>query len=148
MVRQFAIVRVKPQVTRWEFPVAHDELTESPLAGPLSRRAMATVEQVMDSLPTLRRVDPAQTRWSLARTSWDRVDVWLTSDGGLYVSSTGPLLTVAAIVNELAHAVGGLVAEDCTHGVLHSPETLLQQLEREADVQLPWPTPPGWRAAA
>lgn len=80
MKREFAIVRVKKQVVAsWEFPFTHDEVDESPLAGPLDEVLVAKLDAAVGRFPFARRTKDGRRAWTICAPGRGEIDVWFTT---------------------------------------------------------------------
>lgn len=139
MRRQFSIVRVKKQVTEWEFPLCWDEVPGSPLGAPFSKTEQGWLDVAVGCFPFARRTRDGRRAWRIS-SSAGTVEVWVTSDGSLFIEGETTLNLVYALYVHLKETVGDLVVEDRITDVVHNEHSLLRLVRREEAALVPWET--------
>jgi hypothetical protein len=141
MNREFSILRVRKSVLqRWVFPITFDEVPGTPLAGPFDEALGARLEQALDTFPTARRTTDRRRAWTVELSDEGNLDVWLTSDGSLFVEGPTSLYLVGTLFLHLMKSIPAIVLEDRITGVLHNRESLLGLMASEEAKDLPFPT--------
>ncbi|MEW5739052.1 MAG: hypothetical protein AB1938_09000 [Myxococcota bacterium] len=139
MYREFSIVRVKKQVlASWEFPLAIDEVEESPLAGPFDELTADRLFRATGAFPFAVRVRDGRKAWSIAAPKRGQLDAWLTSDGCLFVEGEMQLNLIYGLYVHLMQTFPDIVVEDRITGVLHNRSSLLRLVRREEERNLPF----------
>lgn len=132
MRRQFTISRVRQAVTTsWEFPLAWDEVDESPLAGPFSALEQRRLDTAIGCFPFARRTGDGRKAWRINSPGSGDVVAWVTSDGSLYVEGETTLNLIYAIYVHLSDTCPELVVEDRITSVVHNAPSLLRLVRRD-----------------
>lgn len=127
MHRKFAIVRVKPEATAYEFPLSFDELGDCPLAGPFNQLWATRLDLALGHFPFARRTGDGRRAWLIEPPfSGTSVIAWLTSDGSLFVEGNASLQVIYGLLVHLSQVCPGLVVEDRLSGLLHNQMSLLR----------------------
>ena len=142
LVRQFAFIRVKKQVlSDWEFPLTHDETSESPIAGSFDAHEMNRIDRAVGRFPFASRTGDGRRAWKIEPPGRGSIEVWLTSDGNVFVQGAASLNVVYTLYVHVLAALPQLVAvEDRITGVLHDSLSLLRLVRRDegkAALELP-----------
>ncbi len=139
MNREFSILRVRRSVLqRWEFPLTFDEVPGTPLAGPFDDALSQRLEHAMDTFPTAQRTADGRIAWRVELSDEGQLDVWLTSDGSLFLEGPTSLYLVGTLFLHLMKAIPAIILEDRITGVLHNRESLLRLMASEEALGLPF----------
>lgn len=141
MHREFSIVRVKREATSWEFPMAWDEVTESPLAGPFSQLDQLRLDVAVGCFPFARRTGDGRRAWRVRMPGSGVIVVWVTSDGSLFIEGETTLNLVYSLFAHLSETLHGLVIEDRITDVVHNEQSLLRLMRREEATLVPYELP-------
>lgn len=136
--REFTILRAKKQVIGWEFPLTLEELAESPFAGPFDEVMMRRLDVACGSFPFAQRTHDGRRAWRIATPGRGEIDVWLTSDGGIFVEGRTSLNLVYGLLVHLMQTCPEIVLEDSITGVLHNNRSLLRLVRRDEEKRLPF----------
>ncbi|MBL8917592.1 MAG: hypothetical protein JNJ54_01920 [Myxococcaceae bacterium] len=129
--REFSVVKVKRAVRQsWEFPFSIDECPESPLAGPFSEEQLKAVDRTVGHLPFSQRTHDGRRAWSVV-TKHGELDVWLTSDGSVFIEGETSLNLVYAVFLQVLEVCPDVVLEDRITGELHDRASLLRLVRRD-----------------
>jgi hypothetical protein len=139
MQRQFAIVRLKKQsLETWEFPITSDEFRTSPLAGIFDEQTKETLHAAICNFPFSYRTRDGRKAWTVTAPKGGTVDVWLTSDGQLWIEGETNLNLIYGLYVHVLQAVPDLAVEDCITGVIHNRASLLRLVRRDEEKRLPF----------
>jgi hypothetical protein len=117
--REFTVLKVKREARQtWEFPVSIDECAESPLAGAFDEPTLKKLDRAVGGLEFAQRTHDGRRAWSVAARR-GALDVWLTSDGSVFVEGVTSLNVVYALFLQLLDVCRDLVIEDRITGELH-----------------------------
>lgn len=141
MHREFSIVRVKHEATKWEFPMAWDEVTQSPLAGPFSQLDQLRLDVAVGCFPFARRTGDGRRAWRIAGQGSGVLEVWLTSDGSVFIDGDTTLNLVYSLFVHLSETQPHLVIEDSITGVVHNEKSLLRLVRRDEAALVPFDLP-------
>ena len=141
MHREFAIVRVKAEVAKWEFPLAWDEVTTSPLAGPFSQLDQLRLDVAVGCFPFARRTGDGRRAWRIRAQGSGEIEVWVTSDGSVFIEGETTLNLVYGLFVHLAETQPNLVVEDSITGVVHNEKSLLRLVRRDEAARYPFDLP-------
>lgn len=141
MHREFSIVRVKQEATKWEYPLSWDEVVHSPLAGPFSQLDQLRLDVAVGCFPFARRTGDGRRAWRIASTGNGTIEVLLTSDGGLFIEGDTTLNLVWSLFVHLAETQRNLVIEDSITGVVHNEQSLLRLVRRDEAARVPFELP-------
>ncbi|MFZ5443223.1 MAG: hypothetical protein ACOZQL_24655 [Myxococcota bacterium] len=139
MRREFSIVRVKKQVTEWEFPLCWDEVPGNPLGAPFSAKEQSWLDVAVGCFPFARRTKDGRRAWRIS-SSAGTIEVWVTSDGSLFIEGDTTLNLVFGLYVHLKETIGELVVEDRITDVVHNEQSLLRLVRREEAALVPWET--------
>jgi hypothetical protein len=129
--REFAVMKVKTSVRRsFEFPVSLDECAASPFVGGLTEGELKAMDRAVGHLPFAERTHDGRRAWSIP-TNRGEIDVWLTSDGSIFVEGVTSLNVVYATFLQLLEVCPDLVLEDRITGQLHDRHSLLHLVRRD-----------------
>lgn len=129
--REFSVVKVKRAVRQsWEFPFSLDECTESPLAGPFSDEQLKAIDQAVGQLPFSERTHDGRRAWAVT-TKHGALDVWLTSDGSVFIDGETSLNLVYAVFLQVLEVCPDVALEDRITGELHDRASLLRLVRRD-----------------
>lgn len=129
--REFSVLKVKRAVRQsWEFPFSLDECAESPLAGPFSDEQLKALDRAVGHLPFSQRTHDGRRAWNV-KTKHGELDVWLTSDGSVFVEGETSLNLVFAVYVQLLEVCPDLALEDRITGELHDRASLLRLVRRD-----------------
>lgn len=129
--REFTLLKVRrPAGARWEFPLSLDECHETPLAGSFDEGQLAALDRAIGHLPFARRTRDGRRAWRIA-TRRGELDVWLTSDGSVFVEGVTTLNLVYALLLQALEVHRDLAVEDRITGELHDRASLLGLVRRE-----------------
>ncbi len=139
MIREFAFIRLKRHVVeQWEFPITSDEFAESPLGGTFDDVTMKRVDAALSNFPFASRTRDGRRAWTVRAPKGGTLDVWLTSDGQLWVEGDTSLNLVYGLYVHLLPVVPDIAVEDNITGVLHNRKSLLRLIRREQEKRLPF----------
>lgn len=141
MRRQFSIVRVKREALKWEFPMAWDEVADSPLAGPFSQLEQQRLDVAVGCFPFARRTGDGRRAWRISSPSAGTLEVWVTSDGSVFLEGETTLNLVYGLYVHLCDLVPELVLEDRITDVVHNDRSLLRLVRRDEAARLPFDLP-------
>lgn len=141
MHREFSIVRVKSEVTKWEFPFGWDEVTQSPLAGPFSPLDQLRFDVAVGCYPCARRTRDGRRAWRIQGQGSGLVEVWITSDGSVFIEGETSLNLVYALFVHLSETQRNVVLEDRITGVVHNEQSLLRLMRRDEAALVPFDLP-------
>lgn len=141
MHREFSIVRVKSEVTKWEFPLSWDDVDVSPLAGPFSQLDQLRFDVAVGCFPFARRTRDGRRAWRVSGQGSGVVEVWITSDGSVYVEGETTLNLVYSLFVHLSETQPNLVLEDRITGVVHNETSLLGLMRRDEAALVPFDLP-------
>ena len=141
MRRQFSIVRVKREATKWEFPLCWDEVASCPLGASFSLLEQRRLDTAVGCFPFARRTKDGRRAWRIGSPSAGTVEVWVTSDGSVYVEGETTLNLVYALFVHLGETVPELVLEDRITEVVHNEKSLLRLVRREEAAMVPFDLP-------
>lgn len=127
--REFSVLKVKPAARGWEFPLCLDECDVSPLAGRFSDAELARIDAAVGRLPFVRRTHDGRRAWELS-TARGSVEVWLTSDGSVFIEGVTSLNVVFAVFAQILETCPEVVLEDRITEHLHSRHSLLSLVRR------------------
>lgn len=130
--REFSILKVRSSVHEWEFPLKFDECPTNPLAGAFDERLMRAFDRAIGHLPFARRPHDGRRAW-IIEADKGSLDVWLTSDGSLFVEGVTSLNVVYALLLQLLEVCPDLVLEDRITGELHDRRSLLGLVRRDEE---------------
>lgn len=129
--REFSILKVRASARQtWEFPVAIDEFSQSPLAGPFDEAQVKAMDRAVGRLPFSQRTHDGRRAWRIDARRGE-LDVWFTSDGCVFVEGVTTLNVVYALFLQLLEVCPDLVLEDRITGELHSRASLLRLVRRD-----------------
>ncbi|MFO0599462.1 MAG: hypothetical protein U0228_29420 [Myxococcaceae bacterium] len=138
MHREFSIIRMKAEAKTWEFPLSWDETTKfSPVAGTFSEFEMHRLHHAIATFPRARPVRDGRRAWTI-----HGVDVWLTSDGSLYVDGMMDLEFITELFRHLKRSLSDLLVEDRITNVIHDLKSLERLARREEVISMPFDLPP------
>lgn len=139
MIREFALIRVKKHVlSSWEFPLVMDEADESPLAGPFDEVTADRLFRATGHFPFAKKTGDGRRAWRVTAPKRGEMEVWLTSDGSLFVEGDLQLNLIYGLYVHLMQTCPDLVVEDRITGVLHNRASLLRLVRREEARNLPF----------
>ena len=141
MRREFSIVRVKSEVTKWEFPLSWDDVEVSPFAGPFNQLDQLRIDVAVGCFPFARRTRDGRRAWRVSGQGSGVVEVWITSDGSLFIDGETTLNLVYALFSHLSETQRSLVLEDRITGVVHNEASLLKLMRREEASMVPFDLP-------
>jgi hypothetical protein len=141
MNREFSIVRVKREASKWEFPLSWDEVTSSPLAGPFSQLDQLRLDVAVGCFPFARRTGDGRRAWRIAAPGSGVVEVWVTSDGSLFIEGETTLNLVYGLYVHLSETQPNLVLEDRITNVVHNEKSLLRLVRRDEAARYPFELP-------
>jgi hypothetical protein len=141
MHREFSIVRVKSEVAKWEFPLAWDEVTASPLAGPFNQLDQLRIDVAVGCFPNARRTGDGRRAWRVSMQGAGKVDVWVTSDGSVFIEGETSLNLVYALFVHLTENQPNLVIEDRITNVVHNEQSLRGLMRRDEAALVPFDLP-------
>jgi hypothetical protein len=141
MRREFSIVRVKSEVTKWEFPLSWDDVEVNPLAGPFSQLDQLRLDVAVGCFPFARRTRDGRRAWRISGPGSGVVEVWITSDGSLFIDGETTLNLVCSIFSHLVETQPNLVIEDRITGVVHNERSLLRLMRRDEAAMVPFELP-------
>ena len=85
-------------------------------------------------------VPRSSTQSCVPSSSAGTVEVWVTSDGSVFVEGETTLNLVFGLFVHLKETVGDLVVEDRITDVVHNEASLLRLVRREEAAMVPWET--------
>lgn len=138
MRRQFTIARMKREATQWEFPMSWDEVGTSPLAGPFSQLEQLRLDVSIGCFPFARRTGDGRRAWRIASPSAGTIEVWVTSDGSVFVEGETTLNLVYGLFVHLLENMPALVLEDRITEVVHNEKSLLRLVRRDEAARVPF----------
>lgn len=138
MHREFSIIRVKSEVTTWDFPLSWDEVEQSPFAGPFNQLDQLRLDVAVGCFPSTRRTRDGRRAWRVSGQGGASIEVWITSDGSLFIDGQTSLSLVHSLFVHLAQTQRNLVIEDRIAGVAHDEQSLLRLLRREEAAHVPF----------
>jgi len=141
MHREFSIVRVKAEAAKWEFPLAWDEVTSSPLAGPFSQLDQLRLDVAVGCFPFARRTGDGRRAWRIRAPGSGEIEVWVTSDGSVFIEGETTLNLVYGLFVHLSETQPHLVIEDSITGVVHNEKSLLRLVRRDEAARYPFELP-------
>jgi hypothetical protein len=116
-----------------------DEDFGCPLAGPLNDVLQRRIDVAVGLFPFARRTADGRRAWRIevpGRSS--SVEVWLTSDGSVFIEGETSLNLVYGLYVHLLDTVGNLAIEDRITGVVHNRASLLRLVRRDEERALPF----------
>lgn len=122
--REFSIVKVRRSVREWEFPLKFEECPVNPLAGAFDEPTLRAFDRAVGHLPFARRPHDGRRAWTITADKGS-LDVWLTSDGSVFVEGVTSLNLVYALFLQLLEVCPDVVLEDRITGELHDRKSLL-----------------------
>jgi hypothetical protein len=129
MPYEFSIVRLRKNADQLiEFPADLIELDSNPIAGPFDPDTRMRMLQVIALFPGAKPVRGIRNAFEIEPHGGGRLDVWLTSDGHLFIESQAGLELLLALFVELSSVAADLAIEDRQHGLLHGPDSFAAQL--------------------
>ncbi len=141
MRRLFSIVRVKREATKWEYPLSWDEVAASPLAGAFSQLDQLRIDVAVGCFPFARRTGDGRRAWRISSPSAGTIEVWVTSDGSVYVEGETTLNLVYGLFVHLADTLPDLVLEDRVTDVVHNEKSLLRLVHHDEAARVPFELP-------
>ena len=141
MHREFSIVRVKSEVTKWEFPLAWDEATVAPFAGPFGQLDQLRLDVAIGCFPNARRTQDGRRAWRVSMQGSGSVVMWITSDGSLFMEGETTLNLVYSLFAHLSETQPNLVLEDRITNVVHNEKSLLGLMRRAEAALVPYDLP-------
>ena len=141
MHREFSIVRVKSEVTKWEFPLAWDDAVQNPLAGPFNQLDQLRLDVAVGCFPNARRTQDGRRAWRVSMQGSGSVVVWITSDGSLFIEGETTLNLVYSLFAHLSETQRDLVLEDRITDVVQNERSLLALMRREEAALVPFELP-------
>lgn len=138
MIRQFSLLRLRKQAATWEFPITHDEFLESPLAGPFDEVTMQRLDAALARFPFAERSRSRRRAWNVAAPGGGQVEVWLSSDGTIWLEGATTLNLIYGLYVHLLAVVPDLGLEDGITGVIHNRRSLLRLVRRDEAKRLPF----------
>ena len=141
MRREFSIVRVKREVMQWAFPVSWDDVESNPLAGPFSQLDQLRLDVALGCFPFARRTKDGRRAWRINQQGSGVVEVWLTSDGSLFIEGDCTLNLICSLFSHLFETQPNLVIEDRISGVVHNERSLLRAMRQDESAMLPFDMP-------
>ena len=131
MRHEFSIVRVKREAMQWAFPVSWDDVQSNPLAGPFSQLDQLRLDVALGCFPFARRTKDGRRAWRIAGHGSGYVEVWITSDGSLFIEGHASLNLICSIFSHLSETQPNLLIEDRASGVVHNERTLLRAMRND-----------------
>ncbi len=122
--REFSVQKVRRSTREWEFPLKFEECPVNPLAGAFDENLMRAFDRAVGHLPFARRPHDGRRAWTISADKGS-LDVWLTSDGSVFVEGVTSLNVVYALFLQLLEVCPELVLEDRITGELHDRRSLL-----------------------
>ena len=141
MHREFSIVRVKSEATKWEFPLSWDDVDESPMAGPFSQLDQLRFDVAVGCFPFARRTRDGRRAWRIVGQGSGVVEVWITSDGSVFIEGETTLNLVYSLFVHLSETQRNLVLEDRLTNVVHNEQSLLGLMRRDEAALVPFDLP-------
>ena len=141
MHREFSIIRVKSEAAKWEFPLSWDDVDESPLAGPFSQLDQLRFDVAVGCFPFARRTRDGRRAWRIVGHGSGVVEVWITSDGSVFIEGETTLNLVYSLFVHLSETQRNLVLEDRSTNVVHNEQSLLSLMRREEASLVPFEMP-------
>ena len=141
MHREFSIVRVKSDITRLQFPLSWDDVEQSPFAGPFSQLDQLRFDVAVGCFPFARRTRDGRRAWRVSGPGSGVVEVWITSDGSLFIEGETSLNLICSLFLHLSETQRNLVIEDRLTGQVHSERSLLALMRRDEAAMTPFDLP-------
>ena len=141
MRREFSIVRVKSEVSKWAFPLSWDDVEVSPFAGPFNQLDQLRLDVAVGCFPFARRTRDGRRAWRVSGQGSGVVEVWITSDGSLFIDGETTLNLLYALFSHISETQPSLVLEDRITGVVHHEASLLKLMRREEAAMVPYDLP-------
>jgi hypothetical protein len=141
MRREFSIVRVKRETTKWAFPISWDDVETNPLAGPFSQLDQLRLDVALGCFPFARRTRDNRRAWRVTAQGGGSAEVWITSDGSLFIEGNCSLNLICSLFLHVAATQPNLVIEDRTLGMVHDERSLMRAMRREEAASLPYDLP-------
>jgi hypothetical protein len=138
MRRQFSIARMKREATQWEFPMSWDEVRSSPLGGAFSMLEQRQLDTAVGCFPFARRTGDGRRAWRISSPSAGTLEVWVTSDGSVFLEGETTLNLVYGLFVHLMEMMPTLVLEDRITEVVHNEKSLLRLVRRDEAARVPF----------
>jgi hypothetical protein len=130
--RTFALLRTSPGLAnQYEFPLSLSECPRSPLAGAFDAASHRHMAQRLALFPFAVRSPDKAKAWLIRTPQGDALEVWLTSDGQVWLSGRTRLNLVFAVYMQLVEACLDVVLEDSITGQLHNRSSFLALVRRD-----------------
>jgi hypothetical protein len=118
-----AIVRIKKSLVH-ALPLSVGSGNVNPLAGPFDHFTRARLSYAVGKFPFAQKVDQGvRDTYEIEAPGGGRLEVWLTSDGHIFLDSQAGLELVLSLYIELLGVTGDIAIEDPQRSVLHSAES-------------------------
>ncbi|MBK7858731.1 MAG: hypothetical protein IPJ65_08940 [Archangiaceae bacterium] len=132
-----AIVRIKKSLLH-ALPLVVGESGPSPLAGPFDGFTRVRLSHAIGRFPFAVKVENGlRDTYEIEAPGGGRLEVWITSDGHLFLDSQAGLELVLSLFIELLGVSPHLAIEDPQRGVLHGAESFKAFLCGEETAEKP-----------
>lgn len=121
---EFSIVRLRKNADQLlSFPAELVSLPHNPLAGPFGLETRQLLLSVIARFPGAAPTLGIKNCFEIETPGGGRLEVWMPSDGHLFIESQVGLELLLALFVELNGAVPDLAIEDRQLGILHGPDS-------------------------
>jgi hypothetical protein len=121
MAYEFSIVRLRKNASATlSFPADLVQLESNPIAGPFDALSQARLIQAIERFPGACPTPGIKNCFEIETLGGGRLEVWMASDGHLFIESQAGLELTQALFFQLRSACDDLALEDAQLGVLHS----------------------------
>jgi len=118
-----AIVRIKKSLVH-ALPLSVGDGKVNPLAGPFDHFTRARLSYAVGKFPFAQKVERGvRDTYEIEAPGGGRLEVWITSDGHIFMDSQAGLELVLALYIELLGVTPDIAIEDPQRGVLHGAES-------------------------
>jgi hypothetical protein len=107
-----------------------EALADSPLAGPFDAAMLQLLESATGDFPFAERPASGKRGWTIA-TAHGAIEIWFTSDGGIFIAGQTTLNLVYPLFTHLLKVCPDLALEDCLTHELHNHISLMRQMRLE-----------------
>lgn len=129
---ELTIVRLKRNRNLY-FPAAIDTEAQNPIAGPFDTSTKSLLMQAVRCFPYVHQIRRGQDRYEIETPFGGRLEVYMTSDGHLFLESQAALELALALFRGLSTVTPDIAIEDPARGVLHDADSFRAWIDGESD---------------